>query len=163
VAIDDFGTGYSSLGYLRKFPLDALKIDQSFVRQISIPGEDTAILTAVIVMARGLNLRVIAEGVETPGELDFLRAHQCNEAQGYYLSRPVAPEQFEKLLGTGISEAEIVGRPRVSSAPVAPKVLNARSATLRTLSLVGSNNGNSPIAPQARAPGSHSRSTDKDG
>jgi diguanylate cyclase (GGDEF)-like protein len=104
VAIDDFGTGYSSLGYLRRFPLDALKIDQSFVRQISVAGEDTAIVTAVIGMAQGLKLRVIAEGVETREELEFLQAHHCDAAQGYYFSRPVVPEQFAKLLKTGIPE-----------------------------------------------------------
>jgi diguanylate cyclase (GGDEF)-like protein len=104
VAIDDFGTGYSSLGYLRKLPLDALKIDQSFVRQIDTAGEDTAIVTAVIGMARNLKLRVIAEGVETLEELEFLRAHHCDEAQGYYFSRPVPPEEFARLLRTGIPE-----------------------------------------------------------
>src|SRR5579863_1766154 len=104
VAIDDFGTGYSSLGYLRKFPLDALKIDQSFVRQISTAGEDTAIVTAVIAMARSLKLRVVAEGVETLEELEFLRNHQCDEAQGYYFSRPVPPEQFARLLKSGIPD-----------------------------------------------------------
>ena len=105
VAIDDFGTGYSSLGYLRKFPLDALKIDQSFVRQISTAGEDTAIVTAVIGMARNLKLRVIAEGVETLEELEFLRAHHCDEAQGYYFSRPALPRQFAELLETGLQDA----------------------------------------------------------
>jgi diguanylate cyclase (GGDEF)-like protein len=104
VAIDDFGTGYSSLGYLRKFPLDALKIDQSFVRQIDTVGEDTAIVTAVIGMAQSLKLRVIAEVVETLEQLEFLKAHQCEEAQGYYFSRPVPAEQFAKLLETGIPE-----------------------------------------------------------
>jgi EAL domain-containing protein (putative c-di-GMP-specific phosphodiesterase class I) len=108
VAIDDFGTGYSSLGYLRKFPLDALKIDQSFVRQIGTPGEDTTIVTAVIALAKNLQLRVIAEGVETSGELDFLRAQRCDEVQGYYFSRPVVPEQFAKLLKTGMPEPESV-------------------------------------------------------
>ena len=103
VAIDDFGTGYSSLSYLRKFPVDALKIDQSFVRQISAAGDDTTIVTAVIGMARSLKLRVVAEGVETAEELAFLQAHQCDEAQGYYFSRPVPPEQFARLLETGIS------------------------------------------------------------
>ena len=102
VAIDDFGTGYSSLSYLRKFPVDALKIDQSFVRQISTAGDDTTIVTAMISMGRSLNLRVIAEGVETSEELAFLQAHHCDEAQGYYFSRPVPPQQFATLLANGI-------------------------------------------------------------
>jgi diguanylate cyclase (GGDEF)-like protein/PAS domain S-box-containing protein len=104
VAVDDFGTGYSSLSYLRKFPVDALKIDQSFVRQISTPGDDTTIVTAVIGMARSLKLRVVAEGVETLKESAFLRAHQCDEAQGYYFSPPVLAQQFANLLRTGIPE-----------------------------------------------------------
>ncbi|HMG21321.1 MAG TPA: EAL domain-containing protein, partial [Kofleriaceae bacterium] len=98
VAIDDFGTGYSSLSYLRKFQLDALKIDQSFVAEISTAASDTSIVTAVISMARSLNLRVVAEGVETLEQSAFLRAHECDEAQGYYFSRPVVPEQFATLL-----------------------------------------------------------------
>jgi EAL domain-containing protein (putative c-di-GMP-specific phosphodiesterase class I) len=106
VAIDDFGTGYSSLGYLQKFPLDALKIDQSFVRQISNSDDDTTIVIAVIALAQSLGLRVIAEGVEMPEELEFLRAHRCDEVQGYYFSRPVIPEQFAKLLKTGIPEPD---------------------------------------------------------
>ena len=100
VAVDDFGTGYSSLSYLGKFPIDALKIDQSFVREISVAG-DATIVTAVISMARSLNLRVIAEGVETQTELVILQAQRCDEAQGYYFSRPIAAEQFAKLLETG--------------------------------------------------------------
>jgi diguanylate cyclase (GGDEF)-like protein len=106
VAVDDFGTGYSSLSYLGKFPIDALKIDQSFVRQIIAAG-DATIVTAVISMARSLKLRVIAEGVETQTELVILRAQQCDEAQGYYFSRPVVPEQFAKLLKTGFSASTI--------------------------------------------------------
>jgi EAL domain-containing protein (putative c-di-GMP-specific phosphodiesterase class I) len=105
LAVDDFGTGYSSLSYLRKFPIDALKIDQSFVRQITATPGDTAIVAAIISMGRSLRLRVVAEGVETQPELAFLQSHQCDEAQGYYFSRPVLPQQFAKLLETGISEA----------------------------------------------------------
>jgi diguanylate cyclase (GGDEF)-like protein/PAS domain S-box-containing protein len=108
VAVDDFGTGYSSLSYLRKFPVDAVKIDQSFVRQISTAGDDTTIVKAVIGMARGLKLRVIAEGVETREELAFLRAYRCEEAQGYYFSRPVPPQQFAMLLRNGIVESAAV-------------------------------------------------------
>jgi EAL domain-containing protein (putative c-di-GMP-specific phosphodiesterase class I) len=108
VAIDDFGTGYSSLSYLRKFPVDALKIDQSFVRQISAAGDDTTIVKAVIGMARSLRLRVIAEGVETLEEVAFLRAYRCEEAQGYYFSRPVPAEQFAMLLRNGITVSAVV-------------------------------------------------------
>ena len=89
VAVDDFGTGYSSLSYLRKFPVDALKIDQSFTRQISSDGDDSVIVKAVIGMAHSLKLKVIAEGVETLDELQFLCAHHCDEAQGYHFSRPL--------------------------------------------------------------------------
>jgi diguanylate cyclase (GGDEF)-like protein/PAS domain S-box-containing protein len=104
VAVDDFGTGYSSLSYLRKFPIDALKIDQSFVRQITTSPGETSIVTAIISMGRSLGLRVIAEGVETQEELSFLQTQECEEAQGYYFSRPLPPEQFIKLLETGIPE-----------------------------------------------------------
>jgi EAL domain-containing protein (putative c-di-GMP-specific phosphodiesterase class I) len=104
LAVDDFGTGYSSLSYLRKFPIDALKIDQSFVRQITTTPDETTIVTAVISMGRSLKLRVVAEGVETQEELAFLQAHQCDEAQGYYFSRPMLPQEFAKLLETGIAE-----------------------------------------------------------
>jgi diguanylate cyclase (GGDEF)-like protein/PAS domain S-box-containing protein len=104
VAVDDFGTGYSSLSYLSRFPIDALKIDQSFVRRITTAPEETTIVAAVIGMGRSLNLRVVAEGVETHEELAFLEANECDEAQGYYFSRPVPPQQFAKLLETGISQ-----------------------------------------------------------
>ena len=103
--MDDFGTGYSSLSYLRKFPIDALKIDQSFVRQITTSPEETTIVTAVISMGRSLKLRVVAEGVETREELSFLREHDCEEAQGYYFGRPTPPKEFAALLKSGIAEA----------------------------------------------------------
>jgi EAL domain-containing protein (putative c-di-GMP-specific phosphodiesterase class I) len=115
LAVDDFGTGYSSLSYLRKFPIDSLKIDQSFVRHITATPDDTAIVAAVISMGRSLNLRVVAEGVETRQEVEFLQAHQCDEAQGYYFSRPVPAQQFARLLETGIAQ-----RPRNESESVSP-------------------------------------------
>jgi diguanylate cyclase (GGDEF)-like protein/PAS domain S-box-containing protein len=105
VAVDDFGTGYSSLSYLRKFPIDALKIDQSFVSQITTVPDEIIIVKAVIGLGRSLKLRVVAEGVETQEQLAFLQAYQCDEAQGYYFSRPVLPEQFAKLLKSGIVKA----------------------------------------------------------
>jgi len=102
VALDDFGTGYSSLSYLRDFPIDALKIDQSFVSEVTSAGEDTSIVTAVISMARSLGLRVVAEGVETQEQLEFLQAHECDEGQGYYFSRPVPPDEYAELLRNGL-------------------------------------------------------------
>jgi diguanylate cyclase (GGDEF)-like protein/PAS domain S-box-containing protein len=105
VAVDDFGTGYSSLSYLRKFPIDALKIDQSFVAQITTVPDEIIIVKAVIGLGRSLKLRVVAEGVETQDQLAFLQAHKCDEAQGYFFSRPVLPEQFAKFLKTGIAKA----------------------------------------------------------
>jgi diguanylate cyclase (GGDEF)-like protein/PAS domain S-box-containing protein len=123
LAVDDFGTGYSSLSYLRKFSIDTLKIDQSFVRQITTGPEETTIVAAVISMGRSLKLRVVAEGVETEAELAFLRAQQCDEAQGYYFSRPVVPEQFEKLFQASSAE------PTLSS--LAPDQLVDESASQR--------------------------------
>jgi diguanylate cyclase (GGDEF)-like protein/PAS domain S-box-containing protein len=112
VALDDFGTGFSSLSYLTKFPVDALKIDQSFIRRISKSSDDATIVTAVIAMARSLKLRVIAEGVETTKELEFLRARHCDEVQGYYFSKPLPAEQFANLLRTGIAKTPFVAQRR---------------------------------------------------
>ncbi len=98
IAIDDFGTGYSSLSYLKRLPVDIVKIDQSFIRDLTVDPDDAAITTAVIAMARSLNLQVVAEGVETAAQLDFLRAQRCHMVQGFYLSRPVPPEAAEALL-----------------------------------------------------------------
>jgi len=102
VAIDDFGTGYSSLSYLRQFPIDALKVDQSFVHEISTDPAGTSIVCAVISMGKSLGHRVIAEGVETKEQLEFLRSQRCAEGQGYFFSRPLGAEEFAKLLESGI-------------------------------------------------------------
>lgn len=98
IALDDFGTGYSSLSYLKRFPVDAIKIDKSFVHDMSTDADDTAIVNAVIAMGHSLRRRVIAEGVETSEQLTLLRAQGCEHAQGYYFSRPVAATAFTKHL-----------------------------------------------------------------
>lgn len=101
LSIDDFGTGYSSLAYLKKMPLDILKIDQSFVRDIATDASDAAIVDTIISMANHLDLRVIAEGVETDLELAFLAGKGCKIYQGYHFSRPVPDDQFTKQLSAG--------------------------------------------------------------
>jgi diguanylate cyclase (GGDEF)-like protein/PAS domain S-box-containing protein len=104
LAIDDFGTGYSSFTYLRRFPVDALKLDQSFVHEITLDPGDANIVRAMIDIGKSARLRVIAEGVETRAQLMFLKLHGCTEGQGYYLGRPVVAEQAAKLLEAGILE-----------------------------------------------------------
>jgi hypothetical protein len=110
IAVDDFGTGYSSLSYLSGLPIDCLKIDRSFVVQTTDGGRDAAIAQAIISLGHSLCLRVLAEGVETPEQLEFLRRHGCNEYQGYLFSRPCAVEAVTGLLvvkGTIASEAAL--------------------------------------------------------
>ena len=109
LVVDDFGTGYSSLSYLRRFPVDALKLDQSFIHHITADpnADEVTIISAVINMGKKLKQRVIAEGVETREQCNFLQAQGCDEGQGYYFSRPVAAEQCAKLLRTGIAETNI--------------------------------------------------------
>jgi EAL domain-containing protein (putative c-di-GMP-specific phosphodiesterase class I) len=101
LSLDDFGTGYSSLSYLKRFPIDTLKIDRSFVTGIPGDGNDCAIAGAIVSMAQRLGHRVIAEGVETRDQLEFLRSLGCQEIQGYYFSPPVPAEMFEAMVREG--------------------------------------------------------------
>jgi diguanylate cyclase (GGDEF)-like protein len=104
LALDDFGTGYSSLSYLKRFPIDALKIDQSFVRDLTTDADDASIVTAVIGMGKSLHMRVVAEGVETREQLEILQQHGCPQGQGYFFSRPVPAKEFGRLLEHGVHE-----------------------------------------------------------
>ena len=98
IALDDFGTGFASVSNLRRFPVDTLKIDGSLIHLIGGADSDLRLIGALIAMARTLNIRVVAEGVETLAERDFLLGHQCDDAQGYYFGHPVPPHQFSELV-----------------------------------------------------------------
>ncbi|MDJ0511202.1 MAG: bifunctional diguanylate cyclase/phosphodiesterase, partial [Crocosphaera sp.] len=98
ISMDDFGTGYSTLGYLKTFPFHTLKIDQSFVRELSENAQDLSIISAIMTLSRGFNMRVIAEGVENKKQLNLLRQLQCEEMQGYFFSHPLSPEDIIKYL-----------------------------------------------------------------
>jgi EAL domain-containing protein (putative c-di-GMP-specific phosphodiesterase class I) len=101
LSIDDFGTGYSSLSYLKRFPVDVLKIDRSFVHDLAAGEEDAAMVDAIISLARGLHMRVIAEGVETPAQLAYLREQGCDEVQGFLYSRALPVPEVEQILRNG--------------------------------------------------------------
>jgi diguanylate cyclase (GGDEF)-like protein len=98
VSVDDFGTGYSSMSYLRRFPIDKLKIDRVFINELASRPEDASIVRAIVSLAHSLNLKVVAEGVETPAQLDFLKTAGCDEYQGYHYSRPLPADQFQRLI-----------------------------------------------------------------
>lgn len=108
LSLDDFGTGYSSLSYLKRFPIDTLKIDQAFVRDVRIEDEDAALVQAIITMAHGLKMEVIAEGVERQDQLEFLSTHGCDSIQGYLFSKPLPAEEIENILPLSVDESDIV-------------------------------------------------------
>ena len=107
LAVDDFGTGFSSFTYLRRFPVDTLKVDKSFVHEITEDSDGTTIVNAMINIGKSLKQRVVAEGVETRSQLDFLQRHGCDEGQGYYFSHPVTAEQVEKMFNTEVQEGVV--------------------------------------------------------
>jgi EAL domain-containing protein (putative c-di-GMP-specific phosphodiesterase class I) len=98
ISLDDFGKGYSSLNYLKQFPVNTIKIDMSFIRDVLTEPKDSAIVRAIILLAQNLNMKVLAEGVETQAQADYLKAEGCDLAQGYFYSRPVTAAAFEALL-----------------------------------------------------------------
>ena len=101
ISLDDFGTGYSSLSYLKEFPVNVLKIDQSFVRDVTTDPSDASIVASIITLAHNLGLNVVAEGCETIDQLKFLRAYHCEQVQGYLFSRPLPSNEAEELLRAG--------------------------------------------------------------
>jgi EAL domain-containing protein (putative c-di-GMP-specific phosphodiesterase class I) len=127
LAIDDFGVGYSSLAQIRQFPFDILKVDRSFIGDIQHNSEDQAITQAIIAIGKTLNLTVVAEGVETAEQEAFLREHQCDATQGYFFSKPVAPDQFADLLR---ADSLLQQAPADDGDPAAPQTI-PRSALQR--------------------------------
>jgi len=100
IAVDDFGTGYSSLSYLRSFPLDTLKVDRAFIRDLTTNDEDKSLAAAIIAMAQSLNLRVVAEGIELQEQASFLLEKSCDEFQGFLFSKPISAKAFTELLSS---------------------------------------------------------------
>ncbi len=131
LAIDDFGTGYSSMSLLKKFPIDVLKIDRSFVREISNNSEDQAIDDAIIALGRALDLSIVAEGVETAEQEAFLRAHHCDQIQGYLVSKPLPPEEFAAFMANHTLAAL---KAQAAKAALRREVLRARTPGARSRS-----------------------------
>jgi diguanylate cyclase (GGDEF)-like protein/PAS domain S-box-containing protein len=134
VAIDDFGTGYSSLGYLKRFPVDTLKIDRTFLHDVPEDQDNATVVSAVIGLARSLGMSVIAEGVETAAQVEFLRERECDELQGFLFSRPIPPEELAQLARTrttllpeGLPPARTKTPPRQRRGSIPPRVTPARS------------------------------------
>ena len=110
LAIDDFGTGYSSMSMMKQFPIDIIKIDRSFVRDLEKNPQDRAITTAIISMGKALGLNIVAEGVETEAQSDFLRGDFCDELQGYLFSRPVSPAEIVALVTPTVNSPQLQPR-----------------------------------------------------
>ncbi len=122
VSVDDFGTGYSSMSYLRRFPIDKLKIDRGVHQRDREPPDDASIVRAIVSLAHSLRLKVVAEGVETPAQLDFLKAVGCDEYQGYHFSRPLPAREFDRIVREtaaqhGTAECKRKRRARTASSP----------------------------------------------
>jgi EAL domain-containing protein (putative c-di-GMP-specific phosphodiesterase class I) len=110
IAIDDFGTGHSSLGYLSRLPVNALKIDRSFIARMAEDADSMSIVSTIISLARSLNLKVVAEGVETEEQSRFLRLLKCDEIQGYLISKPLPASELETLLLNGLPATQAAGK-----------------------------------------------------
>jgi EAL domain-containing protein (putative c-di-GMP-specific phosphodiesterase class I) len=110
IAVDDFGTGYSSLAMLQRFPLDTIKIDRSFMRDIVGTPQDTGLADAIIAMGKALSLTVVAQGVETREQAEHLRLHECNELQGFYFKKPLPADEFTRLLHDQGSDSTYSGK-----------------------------------------------------
>jgi EAL domain-containing protein (putative c-di-GMP-specific phosphodiesterase class I) len=131
IAVDDFGTGYSSLATLHRFPLDTIKIDRSFIRDIVGGAEDTGLADAIIAMGKSLSLTVVAQGVETSEQAEFLRTHACDELQGFYFNRPLPPDEFAQLLRDQAAEITYIGK-RLGSAQILASSADASGASRGT-------------------------------
>ena len=126
--MDDFGTGYCSLNYLKRFPLDTLKVDRAFVNDITVDADDAAIVRAIIGLGHNLGLKLVAEGVETQAQLEFLRAAHCDLIQGFLMSEAVPADSLLRLFGTGMPPASLEDA-RQAGQPAAPGAASAsRSA-----------------------------------
>ena len=145
ISVDDFGTGYSSLSYLKHLPIDTIKVDRSFVRDIVNDPDDAAIVDAIVAMAHALKLNVIAEGIETRDQLEFLRQRKCQQAQGYYFARPLDPQQFEAFVTSGMPVGDMsVSTPDVSPVAVKLDVLSCMEESAQADS--GSNPPNAAVS-----------------